>query len=108
MPESPNCKPWCEGHEPSDTDCQLRRALHVSEPSKTTAFTKGIPPEVNEIRLNAWQDEDSDEPYLQLEFWRTDDGRDEPTGTFLPSIRDLERLHQRIGESIQALRKSHP
>lgn len=108
MPELSNCKPWCEDHLVDEGDCQMRRALHISPSSPQTGFSRGLPAEVNEIYFNAWQDEDSVEPCLEVRFWRSDDGRDEPTCVFRPNLKDLELLHARIGEAIQTLRQSQP
>lgn len=106
MVDSANCARWCEWHYPGDSDCQFSLTITATEPSIQPDFSRGLPPEVNEIRLNAWRDEDSKAPYVELEFWRTDDGRDEPTCRVFPSLEDLEQIHGRIGEAIRTLRQS--
>ncbi|WP_324644837.1 hypothetical protein [Pseudarthrobacter sp. LT1] len=105
MPESITCRSWCQGHEPGEDDCQLRRTVLDEDPSYMPDTMEGMPREVNNIRLNAWQDQESEEPFLQLDFWRTDDPRDEPICVLTTGLTELEHLHRRIGEAIQALRQ---
>lgn len=125
MPKSIECQPWCEGHDEFDPSCQLKRTLYVPEDAgyeavatsdslqdpalnalKASMKSFGFPPAVDLVLLNAYQDEDQEQPVIDLAFWQSDDSVDEVTCSLSTSLAGLEELHRCIGEAIQALQKS--
>lgn len=107
MTATPTCKPWCSDHLTVGEDsCYTRYVIYDdgteerAEPAEGSFAAQfkahgGFPGEISWIAFVASQDEEDEEPVMDLQFYEA--GRDEATCTLSVDVNVIKQLRSGLG-----------
>lgn len=105
MTATSNCKPWCTDHQGAD-ECYTRFVIYdkgdeeKAEPTEGSLAAQfkafgGLPVDISWIAFVAAQDEEDEQPVMDLQFYETEG--DEPNSTLHLDMEALKELHSNFG-----------
>lgn len=108
MTATPTCKPWCTDHQTLGEDaCYTRFVIYDNgkedeqaehaEGSNAAQLQAlgGVPAEISWIAFVASQDEEDEDPVMDLQFYEA--GGDEPTATLGLDVNVIKQLRSGLG-----------